>query len=207
MKFYYNIIFVFVFIVGCIKQEKSNSFIEFYEKSERSLKLLEGKWEGKFQVIDPKTDTVFYKNLTEKLEYQLTGEILDSSLVKEIVIVDTFSYKPIRIDFDNLNLDSLKLQSSISILDSVYHLPVFIQPAYDVTDSELMLHFGEQKGLKLSEDSMQVISMPVIHFNSFEEVFRSEGVLLKCDLITQDSLKLSSLSDMLKMNIQLNKVK
>ncbi|WP_296622512.1 hypothetical protein [Marivirga sp.] len=177
---------IFILIACNSNNKKFNDFADDLEKVSSNFKQLEGKWTGTFQKLNPTFDTLYYEDLTEKLEYQLSGGISDSSLVKSIVIKDTFDILPIAMHF--FNIDSLKLTAEAKISSKIIELQISVTADISQNLRGLkILHFGELQLPTQSKDSF-LTNINIYQYESLQQALTSENFELELIKQSKDSL-------------------
>ena len=180
--------FLFMLLACTSNSKKFNDLAHDLEGVTLNFKQLEGKWTGSFQKLDPTYDTLYYDDLTKKMQYQLTGEVLDSSLVKTVEIKDTFDIMPIAIHI--FNVDSTKLTAAAKISSKLFEsqLPITSDLTQNLHRLKI-LHFGELQFPTLSKDSL-ITNINTYQYESLQEALMSKSFELEVIKQSKDSLVL-----------------
>jgi len=174
-----------LFWSGCSKPTKQDSLDKIlyqYEKNDKLKDLIKGNWKGCYEILSPTYDTTFYKSHEEKLEFILSNEISDSSLIKELVIKDTFQTAPIEIDF---NIDEGKTKFLLGTPDTTYSID-FRLSYYQ----ESRIQFGFDTLTNIEDSTQLVVGFPLSNHGSLQQALLSKSFELIIKTHSKDSMTL-----------------
>ena len=175
--------------------KKLNGIVDTGQRLTSVLKLLDGTWQGNFQMLSPSYDTIFYDSQEDKLGYLLTGSTGDSSLIRKVIIADTFQVQPLKVDFKEIKDSSLSAIALFTFVDSDTSLSLPITLDLLVNNTGVTyIQFGNIKNPTLSKENPLITEMGISRTESFQQAFSAKSFTLKVDKITSDSLCFS-LSD------------
>ncbi|HET8861139.1 hypothetical protein [Marivirga sp.] len=178
---------LFFILLACDSNSKKFNHLENDLRTVSSnFNQLEGRWSGNFQKLNPTFDTVYYIDLKEKIEYQLSGTISDSSLVKSISLKDTFDILPITIHI--FNIDSMKLTAEAKISCELFErqIPLNADISQNLRGLKI-IHFGEIEKVHKSQDALST-EISTYQYKSLQSALTSKAFQLELKKQSNDSL-------------------
>ena len=193
MKQYTLILITLFTFLSCSTNKKADETIdrilESWDRLQFEMIHLKGKWTGYYEELNPTYDTVFYNNIKEKLEFKLTNKVNDSSLIKELIIRDTFKLRRLDLIFNDFDTSSLSttVQLIFGDSDSTLNLPVSLNLDENIIYETSNIQFGHSN--HINSDSSLMIEMPAeLNQRFFNDIFFSEYFTLTISKLTNDTL-------------------
>lgn len=178
---------IIFFLIACnSNSSKFKNLSDELKVVSSKFNQLDGKWIGTFQKLNPIYDTIYYEDLKEKLEYKLSGAISDSSLVKSIIIKDTFELLPITLHFFNIDSTTFKGIVKISGQDIERETPITIDISRNMKKLNL-IRLGEIQSPASTHDSL-VTSINLYRHESLQQALNSDSFELELRKQSHDSL-------------------